>query len=130
MKKVIALLLTAMMVLALAACGEKTPASNGDNTTAGSQQTEKPGQQEQTQPGGKEDEKDALYDFLAESAHVKSHILRVFTMESQREICYNLPHGEMSEIHGIRVPGRCVDGVLHLRARRLPCLQQSNGWPV
>ena len=57
MKKIITLVLALLMLLSLAACGEKTPAANGDNTTPSSQQTEKPGQQEQTQPGGKEDEK-------------------------------------------------------------------------
>lgn len=57
MKKILVLMLALLTGLSLAACGEKTPASNGDNTTAGSQQTEDPGQQEQTQPGGKEDEK-------------------------------------------------------------------------
>ena len=56
MKKIIALTLALLMLMSLAACGEKTPASN-DDTTPNSQQTENPGQQEQTQPGGKEDEK-------------------------------------------------------------------------
>ena len=50
-------MLALLTVLSLAACGEKTPASNGDNTTAGSQQTEKPGQQEQTQKDNKNNEK-------------------------------------------------------------------------
>ena len=56
MKKIITLVLALLMLLSLAACGEKTPASNGDNTTAGSQQTEDPGQQEQTQPDSKHNE--------------------------------------------------------------------------
>ena len=57
MKKFLALALAVLMLLTLAACGEKKPEPNGNNTTPSSQQTEDPGQQEQTQPGGKENEK-------------------------------------------------------------------------
>ena len=55
MKKIIALTLALLMLMSLAACGEKTPASN-DDTTPNSQQTEKPGQQEQTQSDNKDNE--------------------------------------------------------------------------
>lgn len=43
------------MILSLAACGEKTPASNNENTTPSSQQTENPGQQEQIQPDNEDE---------------------------------------------------------------------------
>ena len=49
MKKFLALALAVLMLLSLAACGEKTPVTNDENTTPSSQQTEDPGQQEQTQ---------------------------------------------------------------------------------
>ena len=57
MKKIITLVLALLMLLSLAACGEKTPATNDENTTPSNQQTEDPGQQEQTQtedPGQQE----------------------------------------------------------------------------
>ena len=57
MKKILVLMLALLTVLSLAACGEKTPATNGENTTPSSQQTEDPGQQEQKQtedPGSQE----------------------------------------------------------------------------
>ena len=52
MKKIIALTLALLMLLSLAACGEKTPESNNESTTPSSQQSEDPGSQEQnpTQP--------------------------------------------------------------------------------
>ena len=56
MKKIITLVLALLMLLSLAACGEKTPATNGENTTPSSQQTEDPGQQEQTQSDNKQNE--------------------------------------------------------------------------
>ena len=55
MKKIMALTLALLMLLSLAACGEKTPASN-DDTTPNSQQTENLGQQEQTQSDNKDNE--------------------------------------------------------------------------
>ena len=55
MKKIIALALALLMLMSLAACGEKTPASN-DDTTPNSQQTENPGQQEQKQSDNKQNE--------------------------------------------------------------------------
>ena len=56
MKKFLPLVLALLMLLSLAACGEKTPATNDENTTPSSQQTEDPGQQEQTQPYSKQSE--------------------------------------------------------------------------
>lgn len=58
MKKIFALVLVLLMILSLAACGEKAPASNNENTTPSSQQTENPGQQEQTQPDNKDNGQD------------------------------------------------------------------------
>ena len=55
MKKTTAFLLALLILMSLAACGEKTPASN-DDTTPNSQQTENPGQQEQTQSDNKDNE--------------------------------------------------------------------------
>ena len=56
MKKIITLILALLMLLSLAACGEKTPATNDESTTQSSQQTEDPGQQEQTQLDSKDNE--------------------------------------------------------------------------
>ena len=49
MKKFLALVLALLMLLSLAACGEKTPAANDENTTPSSQQ-------KQTQPDSKQNE--------------------------------------------------------------------------
>ncbi len=57
MKKIITLVLALLMLLSLAACGEKTPAPSMENTNPSSQPSETPGQQEQTRPNGNENEK-------------------------------------------------------------------------
>ncbi len=59
MKKTITLILALLMLLSLAACGEKTPATNDESTTPSSQQTEDPGQQEQTRPDDSKDNEEA-----------------------------------------------------------------------
>ena len=70
MKKIIALTLALLMLMSLAACGEKTPASN-DDTTPNSQQTENPGQQEQTQSDNKDNEQsEGTASMLPENFHM------------------------------------------------------------
>ena len=54
MKKILPVALAILMLLSLAACGEKTPSTSSQSTSQITQQTEKTSQQEQTQPESKE----------------------------------------------------------------------------